>query len=594
MNQDPIIYRSILENMTDGVMTVSLDGRIMTFNEAAERILGLRAEDVLGRSLSEVFLGREGSDAFNQAILDAVYNEAVTQNGIVLYSAGEKRIVLSVTTSFLRSDKTGQKKKAAVIAVFSDRTEVEALRETEQDLTEEIKAKHRELQTSYSELEESNTSLKAALKKVQMIRIAATALVLLLFLSIGILTWIKGTPGRSGPSPTADSQAGAVKTYKVALQPLVDKISLRGTLKPIQVVNVTSPFAGTVTEKLFEYGQSVTKGQLLMRLDTREIESKCREAESAFIKANEKRKEMKDWKNTDEMVKAMRSLDKAKRSYEETETLFKKGIVSADEYNNEKNNYENELLTYKTTKAKGEGDNVTLAKLDYYNARAKLADLEKQLKKANVLAPVSGTVILMDAAGDKDRKGKAVEKGTSFGEGEIMLAVGDTTGLSVSTEVDEIEVTKIKKGQQAIITGDAFPDVILKGRVDHISSQASVKGGEGGAKKAASFEILIQVERLTQETADKICLGMSANLSIEILNKPDGILVPIGAVQADGADRYVMLKEAGKREAKRVNVKTGITTLDSVEILQGLKIGDEVLVKEEAVRNVHAEDSEHP
>lgn len=594
MNQDPIIYRNILENMTDGVMTVSFDGRIMTFNEAAERILGLRAEDVLGRSLSEVFLGREGSDAFNQAILDAVYNEAVTQNGIVLYTAGEKRIVLSVTTSFLGSDETGQKKKAAVIAVFSDRTEVEALRETEHDLTEEIKAKHRELQTSYSELEDSNTSLKAALKKVQMIRIAATALVLLLFLSIGILTWIKGTPGRSGQSSTADSQAGAVKTYKVALQPLVDKISLRGTLKPIQVVNVTSPFAGTVTEKLFEYGQSVTRGQLLMRLDTREIESKCREAKSAFIKANEKRKEMKDWKNTDEMVKAMRSLDKAKRSYEETETLFKKGIVSADEYNNEKNNYENELLTYKTTKAKGEGDNVTLAKLDYYNARAKLADLENQLSKANVLAPVSGTVILMDTAGDKDRKGKAVEKGTSFGEGEIMLAVGDTTGLSVSTEVDEIEVTKIKKGQQAIITGDAFPDVTLKGSVDHISSQANVKGGEGGAKKAATFEILIRVDRLPPEVADKIRLGMSANLSIEILNKPDGILVPIGAVQTDGVDRYVMLKEAGKREAKRVNVKTGITTLDSVEILQGLKIGDEVLVREEAVRNVHAEDSEHP
>ncbi|NPU83703.1 MAG: PAS domain-containing protein [Syntrophaceae bacterium] len=594
MNQDPIIYRNILENMTDGVMTVSLDGRIMTFNEAAERILDLRAEDVLGRSMSEVFLGREGNDAFNQAILDAVYDEAVTQNGIVLYTAGEKRIVLSVTTSFLGSDETGQKKKAAVIAVFSDRTEVEALRETEHDLTEEIKAKHRELQTSYSELEESNTSLKAALKKVQMIRIAATALVLLLFLSIGILTWIKGTPGRSGQSSTTDSQAGAVKTYKVALQPLVDKISLRGTLKPIQVVNVTSPFAGTVTEKLFEYGQSVTRGQLLMRLDTREIESKCREAKSAFIKANEKRKEMKDWKNTDEMVKAMRSLDKAKRSYEETETLFKKGIVSADEYNNEKNNYENELLTYKTTKAKGEGDNVTLAKLDYYNARAKLADLENQLGKANVLAPVSGTVILMDTVGDKDRKGKAVEKGTSFGEGEIMLAVGDTTGLSVSTEVDEIEVTKIKKGQQAIITGDAFPDVTLKGSVDHISSQANVKGGEGGAKKAATFEILIRVDRLLPEVADKIRLGMSANLSIEILNKPDGILVPIGAVQTDGADRYVMLKEAGKREAKRVNVKTGITTLDSVEILQGLKIGDEVLVREEAVRNVHAEDSEHP
>ncbi len=174
-----------------------------------------------------------------------------------------------------------------------------------------------------------------------------------------------------------------------------------------------------------------------------------------------------------------------------------------------------------------------------------------------------------------------------------MLAVGDTNGLSVSTEVDEIEVTKIKKGSRPS-SRETLSGCALKGSVDHISSQASVKGGEGGAKKAASFEILIRVDRLSPEMFDKIRLGMSANLSIEILNKPDSILVPIGAVQTDGADRYVMMKEMGKTEAKRMNVKTGITTLDSVEILQGLKIDDEVLVKEEAVRNVHAEDSEHP
>ncbi len=145
MSQDPIIYRNILENMTDGVMTVSLDGRIMTFNEAAERILGLRAEDVLGRSLGEVFLGKEGSDAFNQAILDAVYSEAVTQN-----ASSCIRPVRSTSFFPLRplfsGRRDGTEKEGRRHCGLQRPDGVEALRETEQSLTEEIKAKHKELQ----------------------------------------------------------------------------------------------------------------------------------------------------------------------------------------------------------------------------------------------------------------------------------------------------------------------------------------------------------------------------------------------------------------------------------------------------------------
>jgi hypothetical protein len=73
------------------------------------------------------------------------------------------------------------------------------------------------------------------------------------------------------------------------------------------------------------------------------------------------------------MVKALRSLDKAKRSYETNGNPFQERHRVGRRIQQRKNNYENELLTYKTTKAKGEGDNVTLAKLDYYNARSKLA-----------------------------------------------------------------------------------------------------------------------------------------------------------------------------------------------------------------------------
>jgi len=577
VSQDRMIYQGILENMTDGVMTIGLDGRIITFNEAAESILNLRRQEVLDRSFGEVFLTREGNDDFNQTVLNAVYDAATTHNSTVGYFNGEKNLVLSVTTSFLRTPEAEGKRNEAVIVVFSDRTEVEKLRETEINLTEEIKAKHKELQSSFLELEEANANLQAALKKVQMIRIAATAFVIVLFLSVGVITWLKASPGKPAPAPARGKTEGVPATLTVAPATLTDSISLKGILKPIKIINVTSPFPGTVKEKYFEYGQAVAKGQLLLRMDTAETEQKYRDAKAAFIEADEKLKQVLNWKNSDEMAKATRSLAKSKRTFQETETLFKKGIVSANEYEDAKNNYENELQAYKVEKAKGEGEKMTLERLKYQNAKVKLADLEAQLRRAEIHAPVSGTIILSDLA-DKDRKAKVAEKGVSFSQGDIILSIGDTEGISVSAEVDEMEIMKIKKDQEVVITGDAFPGITLKGKVYHLSSQAGGKGGDMG-RKTASFEITVTVDKLSREQAEMLRLGMSANISILILNKPDTILVPIGAVRMEGPDRVVLVKDKQTKEQKKVRVETGITTIDSVEILKGIQAGDEIVLQ---------------
>jgi PAS domain S-box-containing protein len=574
MKQDEIIYKNILENMSDGVMTIGLDGRIITFNEAAERILNLKGTEIVNRLFGKVFLDGEGNDEFNQAILSAIYNASVSENNTVSYRTEDKTLTLSVTTSFLPSTEGGEKKNVAVIVVFSDRTEIEVLRQKESELNEEIKAQHQALQKSYLELEDSNVLLKAALKKVHIIRIAATALIILLFVSIGIVTWIKSSPGKS-EGIFFKKKDGAPATYVVVPRTLTDSISLKGNLKPIAVVNVTSPFTGTVKEKLFQYGETVAKGQVLLRMDVTDTESKYRDAKAAFIKASEKYQEVMNWQKSDDMLKEARSLAKAKRTFQETEALYKKGIVSSNEYEDEKTNYENELQTYKTTKAKGEGENLTLAKLEYDNAKAKLIELQSQLRGAIVSAPVYGTVIRTGLA-DKDKKEKVIEKGASFNQGELLVSIGDTSGLSVTASVDEMEVTKIKKGQEVVITGEAYPDISLKGTVNYISSQANVKAGDGDGSKVATFDIGIAVASLPPEAASMVRLGMSSKLSILILNKPDAILVPINAVRTEGNDHVVTVIDKKTRERRTVKVDTGITTLDSVEVIKGLSRGDEV------------------
>jgi HlyD family secretion protein len=584
-----ILFRNILESMSDGVMTIGLDGQILTLNKAAENILGLREADVLLRSFAEMFLIQEENDAFNQTILNAIYDANTIHDKLVQWHRRDAVLTLEVTTSFLSTAEEGTKNNVAVVVVFNDITEVGRLRESEQRLTEALKEEHQSLQKAYLEMEETNTNLLAALRKVHLIRVAATVFVIVLFVSIGLITW-KQTgilAGKAGPLAGNQQDAPATRAYTVFPQSLTDSITLKGTLKPIQIVNITSPFSGMVREKFFEYGQAVTKGVLLLKLDRAETEVKYREAKTAYLDAQEKVKELDNWINGNEMAKAQQSVTRSKlaldgynKTFQETERLFKKEIVPATEYTSAKQqfttatmDYESSLRDLQVVKEKGEGQNKYIAKLKLENAQQKLQDLENQLRHSDIIAPVSGTILLPDMVGDKDKKGKIADRGVTFSQGDILLAIGNTEGLSMTAEVDELDVLKIKKDQEVRITVDAFGETI-KGRVTHISSQA-VKA-EGG-KKAANFEVTIAMESLPSGLRDKLRLGMSANMEILLLNKPNVMLLPIQAVLTEGKDHLVTVRDKATQSLKKVKVETGITTIDSVEIMSGISAGDEVV-----------------
>jgi len=586
-----IIYRNILENMRDGVVTIGADGTIITFNNAAEAILGMKSADVVDRTFGEVFLSTEENDEFNQAVLNAVYESAMVHNAKAPYKTAEKTLTLNITTSFLRPPGDGDE-KSAVIVVFQDVTEVEQLRELEARLTEELKGQHKELQDAYVSLEGANTNLRAALKKVHMIRIAFTAFVIVLFVVLGLVSWKRIIPPGSRPAQEARAEMkdpSQMRTFVVGEQRLTDSIALKGSLKPIKVVNITSPFTGKVKEKYFQYGQPVQKGQLLLKMDAIETETKHREANVAYIKALEKMREADKWDTADEVTKARRSatkskmtLDTAKSKFEQSDILFKKGYISSTDYNSDKQQYETAQMDYdaslqelQTTINKGKGDNYRVTKIELDNARTKLQVLELQLQKANVAAPVSGTVVMPDAGPDKDKKGKLIEVGMPFTEGDLLMSIGDTGGFSVTAEVDEMEVLKLKKGQEAAITGDAFSGITLKGTVSHVSSQAST--GEG-LKKTPVYAIIISVEQSPPEAREKLLLGMSCKVQITTMDRPNSLMVPIQAVSMEGKDRYVTTKDKKTNEIKKIKVETGITTLDSVEITKGLAKGDEILL----------------
>ena len=607
MQRESPVHENILDNMSDGVLTVDLEGRVMTFNPAAAQLLGMAREAVLGRPLAQALLHHQGLDAFNQAILDTVYRAENGESGrgshrkkIEAQIEGERRF-LELTTSYLREpgrepgrgqggQAHGQDGGMGVIVLFSDITEVERLREAESELSQALETQHGELQSAYRDLEDSNQNLASALKQAQRLRLAATGFVIVLFLAVGLVVWRQGAPevpdSSAPPSPAAAGEGGG-STLVVVPQRLRATILLAGKVAPRNEVQVTSPIAGKVTRLHFQYGERITQGQRLVDLDTAEAEGERRTAQAAYIKTLQRFNALADWPNNVEVTNARQALSKAalaleiqKSALDQSAFLLEQGVVSANQHEATKRQYHSQQLDHESSRralesvlAKGGPDAKRVAELELDNARMRLAALDETLRGAAIDAPISG-VALEPSRASGDKGSLSFASGEQVAQGDPLLTIGDVDSLAVVGSADEVDVVKISEGQRVSIRGDAFPDLEIQGAITHVSQQAHPGGGHSGP----SFRVVAVMEGLSAEQRGQLRLGMSATLEVVVRDRPDALLVPIGAVRVRGNGEAWLRVRDEDGEVRSVQVEAGMTTLDSVEILSGLKAGDAVLL----------------
>jgi multidrug efflux pump subunit AcrA (membrane-fusion protein) len=538
----------------------------------------------LGSPFAEVFLmGLQDNDDFNQALLDAVYKRALANVALVDFTKADGSVVpLALTVSYLLEDGG----PGGVVAVFDDITELSELRAKERELNEQLRA-------AALESDARNKELESALKSRQRIRTMAMALVLVLFLGLGLFSWFStplGTVATEAVSSIAGgkgrSGAKALQTIAVAPSPVSNTISLSGKLEPLEEVIVLCPFQGKVAKKNFFYGEKVERGQVLLELDTSDQEIKLREARSKFIKTLQEYKRLKDWESGAEMAKARRGLSKAQydlqrsqAKLEENKILYEQGIIpktdldqAKDELLNSKSSLHSAQEELESVKEKGDHDNLSIARMELENSRNQLESLEGKLAQSNIKAPVEG--ILIRPSGEDKKEAKAIEVGAPLNEGDILLAVGNLEGMTVQAKVDEVDISKVALNQKVKVTGDAFPDVVLEGYINHISSQAKAEGGSS----APTFEVIVTIENLPDEVQDAVRLGMTAHLRIVVYENPEALMVPINAVERSGGRKVLRVRDPNTGETKKVEVDTGLTTLDSVEITSGLVPGDHVVI----------------
>ncbi len=602
MDREFAIYREILENLIDGVMVIDFSGSITVVNEAACRIFNLDREAVLERSFAEVFIQFEGFDEFSEIVFEATMQQGNVDKRVSQVEIQGQQRSITISTSYLSKTQNGRDEPVAVIAVFTDISEVKELRETELRLAKENESQHRELQKAFGNIQSTNAELSQMIKKVRIARSMVTIVFVGLFLLVGnfylqpldsfnlrpldsLVDAVASVISNEEPVEIQVEPVIDVATFTVSPSPLNSTISLRGYLAPGHVVNVSSPIEGHIKHVYWQVGQAVQKGDKLLELDTEQLQIEFRQKQVDYIKKKEHLSKLEDWENSTEVADAKRSyqraklaLDNVKKQLDRNNFLLEQGIIPSSQQEEAQRSYASQLLDFEAAteslakvRNRADPEEQRVAVLEVENSYSQLLKLEEKLKNSSVVAPISGIVQEPPAGGEQ----KPLNVGRSVTQGELLLNIANFDQIAVSTTVNEIDVGKIHANQSAWITGPGFPNLKLEGKVTNVAARAI---SSRHRRESPQFEINVALNELSASHRDVIRVGMSAHVTIVVYDQPEALLIPIDAVNYQNNKTWVNILDAETGNIEQRFVELGLTTLDSVEVLKGISNGEQVVV----------------
>jgi multidrug efflux pump subunit AcrA (membrane-fusion protein) len=243
---------------------------------------------------------------------------------------------------------------------------------------------------------------------------------------------------------------------------------------------------------------------------------------------------------------------------------------------------------------RGTGDHFTVVELQLNNAEEKYDSLKKQVRQRNIYAPAAGIVLAPsydNTSGGNSSSGSSSSSSSSTGGTtsgklavgqtlqyqEVLMNIGNLQGLKLDFQVPEVNINAIKAGEKAIVTGSAFPGIILTGKVQSVGAQAASGGGS-----LPTFPVNVIVPKISKAGRHLIRSGMDAKIAITIYKKSKKLAVPVQAVHQKTKDKkvtqYVVVYNPKTEKTKEQTVTTGKLTVKYVEILSGLKKGELVVV----------------
>jgi HlyD family secretion protein/macrolide-specific efflux system membrane fusion protein len=340
-----------------------------------------------------------------------------------------------------------------------------------------------------------------------------------------VLVFVK----RSGAGPKEIDQA---LITKVKRGDLAIEVLETGKVQPREKVDVKSKVPGQVLKVFVEAGDRVKKGQLLLQLEPVDYERQVAKTE-ADVAAAENALEF-----------AQLQLERRQRGLEA------RGVAQSD-------------VDFAMSDVKAKKVALQTAKVAY-NASS------DQLRYTRILAPIDGTITERGI-----QPGEVVTPGVQATfEGKALLTVADLSTLIVKADLNQIDVAKVRMGQAVTVTLDALPGKIYDAKITKIAP-ASV------TPKDKQVDVFPVEATLTKADA-LIKPGMTADVRIHIEKKEHVLSLPIEAVVKEQGKQYVTrvtIGDKGKQKTDKIEVKVAARNEREVEITDGVKEGDQVVIK---------------
>ncbi|MCL4845541.1 MAG: efflux RND transporter periplasmic adaptor subunit [Acidobacteria bacterium] len=390
------------------------------------------------------------------------------------------------------------------------------------------------------------------------------------------------------------AEGKVVNVEAVAARDLEAIVSASGKINPKRSVNISADTMGRVTELAVQEGQIVKRGQFLMQIDPRNLESAYQRSQASLAAAESQLEQTRTLVRTAEENLALARENLRRQRDLWTEQLTTKEALDRAETE----------VRVRETELSERRQQVSTQDQRIRQERAVLASARYDLSKVRIESPIDGIVTRRNI-----EEGETVVIGTMNNPGTVLLTIADMSIIEAEVEVDETDIPTIQIGQPAKITVDAIRDHTFAGTVSEIGNSPIQTTSTGQQGQATNFKVVVTLD----EPIPNVRPGFTCTAEITTATRGKALSVPIQAMavrelvyDADGqivrqpreerrgrsvepvASAETLPEGQTRREAEGVfvmrdgvaefvPVRTGIAGDRHFEVLDGLKEGDQVI-----------------
>lgn len=370
-----------------------------------------------------------------------------------------------------------------------------------------------------------------------------------------------------------------VTTEKAALRTITQMVSSVGNIQPERQVKISSETSGEVIELPVKEGDTVRRGQLLARIQPDLVESQLQQARASAEAAKA------------QIERSQAEVQRSKRELARIEKLAQSDFASKDELDRARATYEQAEAGLKASQK------------DFDRSKAFLEQAEATASRTVIYSPVDGIITSLSV-----EKGEKVV-GTAQMQGTEMMRISNLNVMNAWVEVDENDVVLLSIGDTALVEVDAFPDKVFEGVVYQVANSPKTAAAGASQSNVVNFEVRIRLFDMD----GRLRPGMSCSADIKTETRYKAVSVPLQAVTvrreqqmtADGEEDMTVEAKTTVKEKKsssivfvRQNdkalmrkVKTGLSDRGYIEIIEGVKEGEEIVSGDFRMVNTELQDS---